>query len=89
MHSGTLNMIINFNENETARLKVPQHSTKVKQLINWLQAIDQAKNRFWNASVRVDIFLDHDDISVHINQPQFRDAVKELYLAIPDAEPLD
>ncbi|HYE55573.1 MAG TPA: hypothetical protein VD996_12045 [Chitinophagaceae bacterium] len=82
-------MIINFNENETARLKVPQHSTKVKQLINWLQAIDQAKNRFWNASVRVDIFLDHDDISVHINQPQFRDAVKELYLAIPDAEPLD
>ena len=82
-------MIINFNDNESARLKVMQDSTKVKQLINWLQAIDHAKNRLWSASVRVDIFLDHDDISVHINQPHFRDAVKEFYMLIPDAEPLD
>jgi hypothetical protein len=85
----TPKMIINFNDNESARLKVMQDSTKVRQLINWLQAIDQAKNLHWSANVRVDIFLDHDDISVHINQPEFRDAVKELYLLIPDADPLD
>ena len=82
-------MIINFNDNESARLNVLQDSRKIKQLINWLHAIDQAKNLKWNSDVCVDIFLDHNDISVHVNQKEFRDAVKELYLAIPDAEPLD
>lgn len=82
-------MIINFNDNESARLMVMQDSRKIKQLINWLHAIDQAKNLNWNMDVCVDIFLDHNDISVHVNQEQFRDAVKQLYTEIPGADPLD
>lgn len=82
-------MIINFNDNESVRLSVMQDSSKIKQLINWLHAIDQAKNLNWNADVCVDIFLDHNQISVHVNQEQFKNSVKELYNQIPDAEPLD
>lgn len=82
-------MIINFNDNESARLKVLQDSKKIKQLINWLHAIDQAKNLNWSSDVCVDIFLDHNEISVHVNQEAFRDAVKQLYQQIPGADPLD
>lgn len=82
-------MIINFNDNESARLSVLKDSRKIKQLINWLHAIDQAKNQNWNSDVCVDIFLDHNEISVHVNQKDFRDAVKQLYMAIPGADPLD
>jgi len=82
-------MIINFNDNESARLTVMQDSRKIKQLINWLHAIDQAKNLNWNSDVCVDIFLDHNEISVHVNQEDFRDAVKQLYMEIPGADPLD
>lgn len=82
-------MIINFNDNESARLNVLQDSRKIKQLINWLHAIDQAKNLQWDSDVCVDIFLDHNEISVHVNQPQFREAVKELYRQIPGSDPLD
>lgn len=82
-------MIINFTDNESARMKVLRDSETVKQLINWLHAIDHAKNLHWNANVRVDIFLDRNDISVHINQEEFKNAVKEFYLALPDAQPLD
>jgi uncharacterized protein YacL (UPF0231 family) len=82
-------MIINFNDNESARLEVMRDSAKIKQLINWLHAIDQAKNLRWNANVCVDIFLDHDAISVHVNQEEFKNTVKDLYNQIPGAEPLD
>ena len=82
-------MIINFNDDESVRLNVLQDSKKIKQLINWLHAIDQAKNLNWNSDVCVDIFLDHNDISVHVNQEAFRNSVKQLYMAIPDADPLD
>ena len=82
-------MIINFNDSESVRLEVLQDSGKIKQLINWLHAIDQAKNLNWNSNVCVDIFLDNNDISVHINQEQFKNAVKELYKQIPGADPLD
>lgn len=82
-------MIINFNDNESVRLQVLQDSGKIKQLINWLHAIDQAKNLNWNANVCVDIFLDNNDISVHVNQEQFKNAVKELYKQIPGSDPLD
>jgi hypothetical protein len=82
-------MIINFNDNESARLTVLQDSRKIKQLINWLHAIDQAKNLNWNSDVCVDIFLDHNNISVHVNQENFHKSVRELYNQIPDAEPLD
>lgn len=82
-------MIINFNDNESARLKVLQDSGKIRQLINWLHAIDQAKNLNWNEDVCVDIFLDHNDISVHVNEEGFKATLKELYNQIPNAEPLD
>lgn len=82
-------MIINFNDSESVRLQVLQDSGKIRQLINWLHAIDQAKNLNWNANVCVDIFLDNNDISVHVNQEQFKNAVRELYEQIPDADPLD
>jgi hypothetical protein len=82
-------MIINFNDSESVRLQVLQDSGKLKQLINWLHAIDQAKNLNWNANVCVDIFLDNNDISIHVNQEQFKNAVKELYQQIPDSDPLD
>ena len=89
LHQQSTPMIINFNDNESARLMVLQDSRKIKQLINWLHAIDQAKNLNWNSDVCVDIFLDHNEISVHVNQEQFRNSVKELYRLIPDADPLD
>ena len=82
-------MIINFNDNESARLTVLQDSRKIQQLINWLHAIDQAKNLNWDSDVCVDIFLDHNEISVHVNQETFRNSVKELYQQIPGADPLD
>ena len=82
-------MIINFNDNESARLQVMHDSRKIKQLINWLHAIDQAKNQNWNSDVCVDIFLDHNEISVHVNQEPFRNAVRELYCQIPGADPLE
>ncbi len=82
-------MIINFNDTETARLLVMKDSRKIKQLINWLRAIEQAKNLHWSSDVRVDIFLDHNDISVHVNQEKFRNSVRELYRLIPGADPLD
>lgn len=82
-------MIINFNDSESVRLQVMQDSGKIKQLINWLHAIDQAKNLNWNENVCVDIFLDKNDISVHVNQENFKNSVKELYRQIPGADPLD
>lgn len=82
-------MIINFNDSESVRLQVLQDSSKIKQLINWLHAIDQAKNLSWSENVCVDIFLDDNEISVHVNQEQFKNAVKDLYNQIPDTEPLD
>lgn len=82
-------MIINFNDTESARLKVLQDSRKIKQLIDWLHAIDQAKNQNWDADVCVDIFLDDNDISIHISEEKFKNAVRQLYLQIPGAEPLD
>ena len=90
-HAGYLAciMIINFNDTESARLKVLQDSRKIKQLINWLHAIDQAKNRNWDSDVCVDIFLDDNDISIHISEENFKNAVKQLYLQIPGADPLD
>jgi hypothetical protein len=82
-------MIINFNDTESARLQVLRDSAKIKQLINWLHAIDQAKNQNWDADICVDIFLDHNEISIHINEENFRNSVKQLYQQIPGADPLD
>ena len=82
-------MIINFNDTESARLQVLRDSAKIKQLINWLHAIDMAKNQNWDADVCVDIFLDHNEISIHINEENFRNSVKQLYQQIPGADPLD
>ena len=82
-------MIINFNDTESARLKVLKDSRKIKQLINWLHAIDQAKNQSWDADVRVDIFLDDNEISIHISEESFKNSVKQLYQQIPGADPLD
>jgi len=81
-------MIINFNDNESARLQVLRDSDKIKDLINWLHAIDQAKNLNWNDDVCVDIFLDDNQISVHVNQEKFKNTVKELYNQIPGVDPL-
>ncbi|HYF31225.1 MAG TPA: hypothetical protein VD993_08910 [Chitinophagaceae bacterium] len=82
-------MIINFNDTESVRMQVLRDSRKIKQLINWLHAIDLAKNQNWDSDVCVDIFLDHNDISIHISEEEFRNTVKQLYLQIPDADPLD
>ena len=82
-------MIINFNDTESARLRVLKDSRKIKQLINWLHAIDQAKNQSWDADVCVDIFLDDNEISIHISEENFKNSVKQLYQQIPGADPLD
>lgn len=82
-------MIINFNDTESVRMEVLQNSRKIKQLINWLHAIDQAKNQNWDANVCVDIFLDDKDISIHISEEHFKNCVKQLYEQIPGADPLD
>ncbi|HYE53320.1 MAG TPA: hypothetical protein VD996_00700 [Chitinophagaceae bacterium] len=81
-------MIINFNDNESARLQVMQDSAKIKDLINWLHAIDQAKNLNWNEDVCVDIFLDENQISVHVNREDFKNTLRELYNQIPGVDPL-
>jgi hypothetical protein len=82
-------MIINFNDSESVRLQVLQDSCKIRQLINWLHAIDQAKNLNWTANVCVDIFLDDNDISVQVNHEQFKNVLRELYRQIPGSDPLD
>lgn len=70
-------------------MQVMRDSRKIKQLIHWLHAIDQAKNQSWNSDVRVDIFLDDNDISIHISEETFKNAVKELYRQIPGSDPLE